>query len=233
MPVSLKRSQRGLTLVELLISLVLGLAVGGAVLYVYVGTISTQNDTNTATQLEEELSAVLNLMVRDVRRAGYDASGVAYAVKPKTSGTATFSSPFGVDATHSTSSCLLYSYDENGNGVLDTSSPDEQFGWRWDSNAHAIQKRSGGAACNATTGWEDVTWPNYADIRSSTSTPLPLAFTIIPATVSVALGGRTVVVSTSDVHISLTGQATLRGGATVSRTLQETVRVRNDHLTQL
>ncbi len=225
MPVSLKRSQRGLTLVELLISLVLGLAVGGAVLYVYVGTISTQNDTNTATQLEEELSAVLNLMVRDVRRAGYDASGVAYAVKPKTSGTATFSSPFGVDATHSTSSCLLYSYDSphgsnSPNGILDS---DEHFGWRLSGSA--IEKSNDATSCGSGA-WEAVTWTTYANITG-------LTFTIIPATVSVALGGRTVVVSTSDVHIGLSGQATLRGGATVSRTLQETVRVRNDHLTQL
>ncbi len=217
--------QQGLTLVELLISLVLGLAVGAAVLYVYVGTVSAQNDTNTLTELEVELSAALNLMARDIRRAGYDAGGLAYAVSPKTSGTATFDSGFSIDEDHSdlgaNPGCLLYTYDENGNAEVD--SPDEEFGWRLKDGA--VEKRKGGKSCS-DSDWEDLTWTTYANIQA-------LIFTVVPSVVEVKLTDRTVQVNTRDVHISLTGQATLRGGATVSRTLEETVRVRNDHLTQL
>jgi type II secretory pathway component PulJ len=225
----LKPHQAGLTLVELLVSLVLGIVVGGAVLYVFVGTVSTHNDTSTLTQLEEELSAVMNLMVRDIRRAGYSSGGIAYAVAGSTS--TVFPNPFAdaleVDdvsvkgaAGPLSGDCILYSYDEDADGVLD--SPAEEFGWRL--NGGAIERRQAGAACGPG-GWQDVTWTQYANITG-------LTFDVLPTTVGVSLRDRDVEVQTNEVNIRLTGQATLRGGGNVSRTLEESVRIRNDQLTQ-
>jgi prepilin peptidase dependent protein B len=219
MSLNIKAFQKGLTIVELLVTLVMGLAVSGAILALFVGTVATHNDTTTATQLEEDLSAAMNLMVREIRRAGFDADGLAYAIAPST--TSIFQSDFGLDRANSTTNCLVYSYDDNNNGVLDT--PDEEFGWRLRDSA--IEMRQDGNGCG-DDGWQDITWASYTTIAG-------LTFDIDTSQVVVELSNRDVQVDVQDVTIRLTGQATLRGGTTITRTLEETVRVRNDWLTEI
>lgn len=65
------RSQVGLTLIELMISIALGLFVVGGVVYVTASTMRTNTQTLRSTHLNQELRAAMQMMTRDLRRAGY------------------------------------------------------------------------------------------------------------------------------------------------------------------
>lgn len=63
--------QRGMSIIELLIGMTVGLIVVGMVLSVYLTTLDTSGDTLKAARLNQEMSAIMNIMVNDIRRAGY------------------------------------------------------------------------------------------------------------------------------------------------------------------
>lgn len=66
-----RQRQRGLTLVELMIALVLGLLVIAALSQVYLAASQTQRTQYNLTARQENLRFALHLLSRDVRQAGY------------------------------------------------------------------------------------------------------------------------------------------------------------------
>ena len=62
--------QKGYTLVELMVAMALGLVVVAGVSAAYLGTLRTNADSLKMMRLNEELRAIMTLMVRDIRRAG-------------------------------------------------------------------------------------------------------------------------------------------------------------------
>lgn len=62
---------RGFSLVEMMISLVLGLIVVGAALTLVVSVVRANSETVRATQLTAELRAVLGVVTKEVQRARY------------------------------------------------------------------------------------------------------------------------------------------------------------------
>lgn len=67
-----RRSERGFTLVELMIALVAGLIVSGAVLAFFFSSMKSNGEYVQSTRLTQELRNNLDLMTRDLRRAGSD-----------------------------------------------------------------------------------------------------------------------------------------------------------------
>ena len=63
------RSQRGFSLIELMISLVVGLIVSGAAVALVASIIKSNSDTVRATRLTQELRATVEVIAREVRRA--------------------------------------------------------------------------------------------------------------------------------------------------------------------
>lgn len=96
---------RGFTLIELMIALVLGLIVIGAVLALSLSLMRANNQTIAGTRLTQELRAVAGLVSSDLRRAG----GV---VDPLTVATANNGNPLNPFATITTATagCIQYSY---------------------------------------------------------------------------------------------------------------------------
>ncbi len=115
--------EQGLTLIELMVSIVIGLLVMAGVVQVFVSTVAGSRDLLEQSRLEHELNAILLWMSDDIRRAGYwglEAQAVDWGegdrnpfmegnrrlnVAQKTGETA--------------SSCILYTY--NLDGDADTS----------------------------------------------------------------------------------------------------------------
>lgn len=101
-----RNMQGGYSLVELLVAMVLGLIVIGAVIALVLSMIRANNQTIAATRLTQELRATAALMSADLRRAG----GVQ---DPLTSATAGVNgiplNPFG-NITTATAGCIQYSY---------------------------------------------------------------------------------------------------------------------------
>lgn len=69
-PRHFRRRQRGLSLVELMVGMVLGLLLAGAVLQVYLSTKMTFNSQDQKSALEESGRYALEVVARDVRMAG-------------------------------------------------------------------------------------------------------------------------------------------------------------------
>ena len=113
-----KHRQAGVTLIELMISIVLGLLILSAATAMTVQSMVMNADTLNSARLNQNLDSVIQVMVNDIRRAGYSASftggaGIDFADKE--------------DLNIVSASCILYAYNADGDDVLD---PEEKFGFK-------------------------------------------------------------------------------------------------------
>jgi type II secretory pathway component PulJ len=125
----------------------------------------------------------------------------------------------------SSPSCVLffYDYDSDEDGDLTDSGGAYEvarFGYRHDNTNGAVEIRTSSASTDtcSTASWEDLTDPDFVNVT---------AFTITQnlSTVSTSSG---LSVGVREYTITLTGQH--KTDTTVTRTLRETIRVRNDSL---
>ncbi len=118
----------------------------------------------------------------------------------------------------SSGTCVLFASDTDFSG---TYANNERYGYRYDSVAKAVEIRTSGASTDTCTSggtWENLTDENTVEITNFTVTDnSPASF--VSAGFNVDLREYT---------ITLTGQ--LKSDPSVKRTIQETVRVRNDRL---
>jgi type II secretory pathway component PulJ len=114
--------------------------------------------------------------------------------------------------------CVLVVYDTEVDGTYEN---DERFGYRYDAAEKAVEIRT--SAVSTDTCTSDGTWENLTDENTVEIT----AFSVTdnsPATV--ASSGFTIAIR--EYTISITGR--LKSDPSVERTVQETVRVRNDSM---
>lgn len=131
------QNQRGISLVELMVSLVIALVVLWGISVVYLNTAATGKTTQAATQLNQDLRAMMDIMVADIRRAG------TWNPTPGPSGNPpSGSNPFTESGTNlviiatdastpQVGTCILYSYDATfaggAQGIVDAG---DIFGFR-------------------------------------------------------------------------------------------------------
>jgi type II secretory pathway component PulJ len=115
--------------------------------------------------------------------------------------------------------CVLIAYDTDLTGVYDTN---ERFGYRYDAAEKAVEIRTSAASTDTCTSggstWENLTDENTVEIDAFSVTDNS------PATV--ASSGFTIAIR--EYTISIRGH--LKSDPSVERTVQETVRVRNDNM---
>lgn len=147
------KSQKGFSLVELMVGLTVGLMVIAAASAMYITTSASSRDTLNSARLNIGMRAAMDMMVDEIRRAGYSNDpGSANEFTQTTTGAIT-------DLVISNSgSCIEFSYDADTNGDLSTASPFEFFGFRVQNGV--LQYRNGGSGflggCN-TGNWQPVT----------------------------------------------------------------------------
>lgn len=156
------RQQHGLSLVEILVALVLGLLLVSAVATLLVSHIAEHRRMLAEVRLMQDLRAAADLVTRDLRRAGYwgrAEQAVADGTQPPPP-----PNPYaGVwpDAQAGTTAALGYSYsrDDAEDGQ---SSSNERFGFRLNARTHVLEMRLGGAAITPDAGdsWQPLTDPN-------------------------------------------------------------------------
>lgn len=157
-----RHTQQGLSLIELMITMALGLLMMAALTSIFANTIGVNSRSLQLSQLQEESTAVLELMVSDLRRAGYRANAHLIVVDP-----ATANSDFDdsiVVSNHPDEallSCVLFSYDANQNGSFDGSN--ELFGYRLLDGQ--VQRRQDAVDC-ASTGWQSLTSADMVAVES-------------------------------------------------------------------
>lgn len=207
-----KSSLKGFTLVELMISMTLGLTLVAGVFSVYTGTISSSSHFVSYAKLDQELRAIMDLITREVRRAGYDASNAGSTTN------------FGIN--ESSSGCLRYSYDMGSppDGSLQTS---EQFGFKLTNKI----VKFGTSATSCTNGtWNDVSDSNLVEISNLNFTLDKLCVNLNDSSdcMSVLPTTNDMLINKYQLQVSLT--ANLKNDSNVSRTLTSTIRLHNDLL---
>lgn len=113
-----RSGQTGLTLIELMISLVLGLIVVGATIALAVSLMRSNNETIRSTRLTQELRAAADVVTTEIRRARSLSDPLANVGQ----GAAAFTTCNAIypAATDGVQSCILFAYEcnpQNGSGT--------------------------------------------------------------------------------------------------------------------
>lgn len=205
--------QRGLSLVELMLGLALGLFVVAAAMALLASQIREQRSLAVEHRLLQELRSASDVIARDLRRAGH--WGAADAAAPAASAAA--ANPYAALSAAPAASDAIgfrYSRDAVENGAVD---PNEEFG---------VRLRHGVVELLLGTAWQALT-----DVGTVTVETLR----ITPSVVTTSLGDHcsdcvapacAPQQQVRSVEVLLTARAS--ADATVVRSLRSEVRVRND-----
>lgn len=224
--------QRGFGLIELMVSIAIGLIVVGGITSLVVATLRTNTDNYRMTRLTQDLRSSMTLISRELRRAGYDRDAVYdfgrgghvannfEMVRLFDSNGNELQVENGI-GTANPATCIIYGWDENGNGTGD---PGEFRGFRLDGNDNVLEMKMQGGEGDASCGtgpWEDLTDPELIQIDNFAITTVNGA----PApTVTDSAGNP--ILTVRELVVRLEGSVT--GDDSMTRKIEETIRVRND-----
>lgn len=224
------RRQRGIGLVELLIAAAIGLFLLAGLTDFLIRSLATSGRNLQDARLTQELNVAMDLITRELRRAGYSS-----AAQDATLAADASSNPFtagdedgGINT--ATAGCILYSYDFAPlPAVPGARDANERLGFRLKDGT--VEAGINVDNCNpaATAGWQQLTDPRLTTITGLTFEYLDAdgnvtTFPFVSAS-KLTLPGRWVV-CTRLIRVTLIGQ--LLNTPAVSRTLTQSVRVRND-----
>jgi len=209
------KKQTGLTLIEMMIAMVLGLFVTAVIISVFSTNVRSSTENLKMIRLNQELRGTMTFMIDELNRAGYSSFPV----------TSTFMNDLSNNDFIVSPNCIRYSYDEDGDSIQDA---DERFGFQRVGNTIKWAKDFTSSDCStSSTTPDDITDPNLAfittlnfDISGSINTD----GTSSDSAAFTATSG----VSIYDIAITLTGTTGLPHSADPRRTVEETVRIRNE-----
>lgn len=213
--------QLGFSLIEMMISITLGLLVLAATATIFSSELGTHSAVSKHAQLHQDTRAAMEFMARDLRRNGYFSGDVNAAVNP-------FASEWSVSTD---GSCVTYAYDVMKDGTLNT---DDKFGFRLWNGALSVRRKA--AQCTANANWENITDPNTVTVtRLSFSKAAVFCTNITTHIHTGCLVGNTdyvppvngdMLLETSDITINLS--ANLASDSSIAITTTHVVRIKND-----
>lgn len=213
------RRERGLSMVELMVGVAIGLFVVAGATVAVSNQLGDNRRLMLETQMQQDLRAAADLIARDLRRGGYwgaaesgvwNASTVSVASNPYTSMSAT------VSGTAASAVTFAYSRSAVENNAIDAT---DESGFRL-SNAGVIEMRTGG-------GWQALTDVNTmrvtnfqviltkSDIALACFNACPIGAVNCPPTQSVR-------------EFEILIDATAVHDASVQRSVRSKARLRND-----
>ncbi|WP_341886685.1 prepilin-type N-terminal cleavage/methylation domain-containing protein [Variovorax sp. YR752] len=203
--------QKGLSLVELMIGLALGLFISAAGLSPLAGQWREHRSATAAMRLMQELRSAADIIARDLRRAGHWAAPAA--------GTANPYAAFAPQAAASDAAQFAYSRDSTENQLLDGN---EQFGLRLRNGV--LELLLGAGHWQALTDAGTLVVTEFSVTPELQSTPLAEHCTT-PCPPGEACGPR---IEQRSVTIRITARAA--GDADLIRRLSSRVQLRNEHV---
>lgn len=144
------RRQRGLSIIELLVGVAVGLFIIGGALKVFVDLVGDNRRQVIEVRVNQDLRAAADIIARDLRRAGYWRNAMS-GVNP-TPPALPASNPYG-NATFAANS-VSYAYDRDGNAAINGG---EQAGFRLAGNVIEMQTAAAGA-------WQALTDPQTMQV---------------------------------------------------------------------
>lgn len=210
--------RRGLSILELLVGVAVSLVVVGGALALFIGNLGGSRQVLSETRLNQDLRAAMDLLTRDLRRAGAWGNAIQGTIAV---GVGAVTTPNPYSAVAATGAEITYNFtrDAAENNALDAN---EQFGLRLDSGALQMQSGNG--------GWIDLTDTKSITVTDFSITPtetvLPLGHLCMKTCAPGAPNCPTATVRAFTVVVQ--GQSVK--DATLVRSLRSQVRVRNDRL---
>lgn len=250
-----KRRQSGVTLIELMIAVLIGLIMTAAAITLYVNYLKNTSDNVALIRLNQDMRSVMDIMVRDIRRAGFvtsepDANFTclqqnAFAdINILESGTST------LVENDDLGTCILYAYNRNDNiptgqcnvSAFTVAEDRDRFGFRLDTDNATIQMKvpdnSGSMSdCSIDDDWEPITEPDVSydlDFKMSEK-ELDMTYMLeegiqvcppAPSSVDECIGCESGDQCLTIRDVEIRLEGTLADGTT--QEIQERVRIRND-----
>lgn len=242
------RSQRGFSIIELLVGVAVGLFIVGGAMKLFADYVGNNRRLVLETKVNQDLRAAADLIARDLRRAGYWGNSTGGVVTTNANPVPAVS-PYAVVAPSAASgvaSTTTYSYSQGTeDNTLTTST--ENFGFRL--SAGSLQYLLGG-------NWQSITDINTVNITAFSITPAHSCVSLVqycPAGASAGCAACTVGNGMLDAsgcptatcvasgingcprltvrRFNIAMQGTSATDSAVTRSLQEAVRVRNEQFT--
>jgi len=210
-----RRRERGLSLVEMMVGLAVGLFVVSAATLVVSSQLSSNRRLLLDTQLQQDLRVAADVITRDLRRAGSLSEAGArlgyWYPQPPAVTTATTSNAQRIVLASTTQ--VTYRYQRNSAGGLTNA------GFRLSGTK--LQSFDG-------SSWQDLTDDTVMRVTAFTITPNLAAATVIPCPNDCPGGGQACwpTVQVRRYTIDIAAQAT--NDAAITRSLRTRVRVAND-----
>lgn len=215
------RRQAGLSLVEMLVGVVVGLVVASMAGIFLVGSIKQNKQLLVEIRLMSDMRAAMDLVTRELRRAGYwknATSGLSNVPGYKSY----WSVPYTEITLSATAPTIEYSYATDTN---DTKEDSETFGFTKDGGTLKLR-------LSTTNGYQELTDPSVTTVTGFTITPTTLIAPVNCAnacTVVASLSDSCPKVTIRSYQVVLQAQSANTSAAdTITRELRSTVRVRND-----
>ena len=166
------KKQSGLTLIELMVGIVIGLIVVAGGISFYVATIKGSTSTHRITHLTQESGAIMQLITNDIRRAGYGIPPPHVIANFSVFDGNVLKTNIAVPLSGNTD-CVLYVYDANDDGDI-SDADDEHHGFkRIETNGVGrIDMKTNGTSmtdCSAGT-WVTLSDDNLIDVTAFTVT---------------------------------------------------------------
>jgi type IV pilus assembly protein PilW len=208
---SMRAQQLGLSMVETMVGLTVGLFIVGGALKLFVDNLDSNRRLLVETRVNQDLRAAADLIARDLRRAGYwerATSGVWQ-------GAASSVTPNPRAAVTSTANTVVYEYDKDSTDVYFA-------GFRLDGG-RILMRTSASAE-------QEVTDPSAMTVTDLNIAPVTRVIDLLSrCEVTTCPAGSTTCPPTLTIRqFNLTLQGRAVTDARVVRQIEETIRVRND-----
>lgn len=222
-------TQRGVSLLEMMIAMAISLVVSLAMVLLMSNTLSTGTDTIGMARLGNDMRAAMQIMSRDLRRANFHANfaqcfgnwNCRTTLDAGGSDASAYIRSIQTGNSVGTNDCFWYWFDRDMDG--DVTDDDDVGAFRRSvvNGVGVIQMtttRNTLPSCNSGTYWVDLTDSDLIDITNfSISNALAYTDTIVAGTVNQRVD-----------KIILGIQARLVRNNAIQRTLTDVIRVRND-----
>lgn len=216
-PIMRRQLARGLSLVELMVGIAIGLFIVASASLVVSTQLSDNRRLLLEVQVQQDLRATAEIITREIRRAGGRENA---AIGVWQSGVGVSSNPFSSITHENSNKEVRFDYERG------TSLP--QLGFRLDPARPVVQSFIG-------SGWQDLTDGNTLSVTAFTiapvSVPVPAIISIIPCAKACPAGAHDSCwprFTARSYVINITGQSS--SDANVQRSIRSEVRVRNDQI---
>ncbi|WKE64951.1 prepilin-type N-terminal cleavage/methylation domain-containing protein [Gallaecimonas kandeliae] len=204
--------QRGMTLIELMVSMGLGLVVILAATTLFSATVGASSVSTRMTVLRSDLNAIANMIASDVRRSGYTSAATDAFGKAACTSNYETNCPFTFKPSRDLSAdghCIIARMDANDDGVFDSSDTNEVRGYVFDNGTiYFITSWTGTPSCDGTYTRESLSWASDLTVTDLTFTYVSGASGTGIRSIDIAISGTNG--TSPDLKMSLTQEVRLR-----------------------